>query len=101
MIEHSEYKVTTNQAVAKELQARFDANAVKLDGALHNGAWHRALEVARRLVAAGVWNGVDPIRFDAYDLHNRLFGVARERPHELVPGVDYHIRATQSASGRR
>lgn len=101
MIEHSESKGTPNQAVAEELQARFDANAVKLDGALHNGAWHRALEVARRLVAAGVWNGVDPIRFDAYDLHNRLFGAARMSPHELVPGVDYRIRATQPASGRR
>jgi len=88
-------------SIIHELNARFDANAVKLDGALHNGAWHRALEVARRLVAAGVWNGVDPIRFDAYDLHNRLFGIARMSPHELIPGVDYRIRATQSASGRR
>jgi len=88
-------------SISRELNARFDADAVKLDGPLHNGAWHRALEVARRLVAAGVWNGVDPIRFDAYDLHNRLFGVARMSPHELVPGVDYRIRATQPSSGRR
>lgn len=92
---------THETSIIRDLNARFDANAVKLDGALHNGAWHRALEVARRLVAAGVWNGVDPIRFDAYDLHNRLFGVARVHPHALVPGVDYRIRATQSASGRR
>lgn len=101
MIEHSEYQVTPNQAVAKELHARFDTDAVKLTGALHNGAWHRAIDVARRLIDAGVWNGVDPIEFDAYDLHNRLFGVARVPPHELVPGVDYRIRPAQASSGRR
>lgn len=85
----------------RELSARFDLMAITLIGSAHNGAWHRAIDVARRLVDAGVWNGVDPIEFDAYDLHNRLFGIARVHPHDLVPGADYHIRAAQSSSGRR
>jgi len=98
-MKNSALQETPTQTAAQELNARFDQNAVKLTGALHNGAWHRALEVARRLVASGVWNGVDPIAFDAYDLHNRLFGVAREKPGDLVAGQDYRIRhAAQSGA---
>lgn len=75
----------------RELSARFDLEAITLVGSAHNGAWHRAIDVARRMVAAGAWNGVDPIEFDAYHLHNRLFGVARLHPTDLVPGDDFRI----------
>lgn len=59
---------TRDTSAIRELSARFDLMAITLIGSAHNGAWHRAIDVARRLVDAGVWNGVDPIEFDAYDL---------------------------------
>ena len=75
--------------VVDELHATFDHDAITLAGRTDDGAWHRAIEVARKLVAAGIWNGDDRIEFDAYALHDKLFGVNRVEPKDLVPGDDY------------
>ncbi len=74
-----------------ELRARFDQRMIKLDGATDDGAWHRALEVARRLVAHRVWDGQRKIKFDAVALHNRLFGIEHADPASLVEGTDYRF----------
>ncbi|NLF77721.1 MAG: ParB/RepB/Spo0J family partition protein, partial [Chloroflexi bacterium] len=76
-------------ADADELHAIFDHDAITLAGRTDDGAWHRAIEVARKLVAAGIWNGGDRIEFDAYKLHDKLFGVSRVEPTDLVPVDDY------------
>jgi phage N-6-adenine-methyltransferase len=78
-------------ATADELRARFDQRMIKLEGATDDGAWHRALEVARRLVTAGVWDGQRKIKFDAVLLHNRLFGVEQADPASLVEDTDYRF----------
>ncbi len=77
--------------VVDELHVTFDHDAITLLGRTDDGAWHRAIEVARKLVAAGIWNGGDRIEFDAYALHDRLFGVNRVEPHDLVEGDDYQF----------
>ncbi len=74
-----------------ELHATFDHDAITLLGRSDDGAWHRAIEIARKLVAANVWNGDDRIEFDAYALHDRLFGVNRVEPSDLVEGDDYQF----------
>lgn len=78
----------TAQAVA-ELQAKFDRAAITLAGETDDGAWHRAIGVARKLVVAGLWDGQRHIEFDAYALHDRLYGVSKVAPADLVEGEDY------------
>ena len=94
-----EAQKSTKVATRGELDARFDHDAITLAGRTDNGAWHRAIEVARSLVAAGVWNGTDRIEFDAYALHDRLFGVAAEDPGNLVAGVDYVVSEDAAPEG--
>lgn len=74
--------------VQAELNAKFERNAIVILGRTDDGAEHRAIEVARRLVAAGIWNGTDRIEFDAYALHDRLFGPEALDPQQLVFGRD-------------
>jgi len=78
-------------SIVDELHATFDHDAITLLGRTDDGAWHRAIEIARKLVAANVWNGDDRIEFDAYALHDRLFGVSRVEPSDLVEGDDYQF----------
>lgn len=82
-----------------ELNARFIQGAITILGRSDNGAWHRAIEIARRLVAYGLWDGESRIEFDAYALHDRMFGVAQVSPLALVEGKDYRFpdRATRRA----
>lgn len=75
--------------VADELRARFDQDAFTLAGHTDDGARHRGIEIARKLVAAGIWNGRDWIEFDAYALHDKLFGVNPVAPEDLVEDEDY------------
>ncbi|WP_119069170.1 hypothetical protein [Aggregatilinea lenta] len=57
------------------------------------GAFHRALDVARCLHDASLWDGVSSLALcDPYALHDRLFGVRHEPIEALIPGVDYVIR---------
>jgi len=77
--------------VADELHATFNHDAITLIGRTDDGAWHRAIEIARKLVATNIWNGGDRIEFDAYALHDRLFGVNRVEPSDLVHGDDYQF----------
>lgn len=65
---------------ADELSAHFDHDAITILGRSDQGAWHRAIEIGRKLVAAGLWDGQTPIEFDAYELHDKLFGVNRVEP---------------------
>ena len=83
----------TTPSAVDELNARFDRDAITILGRSDDGAEHRAIEIARRLVAAGVWDGQEPIEFDAYALHDKLFGVNAVEPVDLLagPGADYHI----------
>lgn len=74
--------------VLDELNAKFDRRAITILGRTDDGAEHRAVDVARKLVVAGVWNGTDPIEFDAYELHDKLYGVAQLNPLDLVAGQD-------------
>lgn len=74
-----------------ELNARFIQGAITILGRSDNGAWHRSIEVARRLVAYGIWDGEERIEFDAYALHDRMFGVAQVSPLDLVAGKDYRF----------
>jgi|GEM_PF-3334467 len=74
-----------------ELNARFIQGAITLLGRSDNGAWHRSIEVARRLVAYGIWDGEERIEFDAYLLHDKMFGVAQVSPLDLVAGKDYRF----------
>lgn len=78
--------------VEAELNAKFDRDAIVILGRSDDGAEHRAVDVARKLVVAGVWNGTDPIEFDAYTLHDKLYGTEQADPLKLVEGRDF-IRA--------
>lgn len=61
-------------------------------GALDNGAWHRAIQVANKMVEADLWNGEDHLTlYDAYELHNRLYGFDQTPASALVEGTDYEI----------
>lgn len=85
----SEARAEAAQARAEaELNAKFDQGAITLLGRTDAGAWHRAIDVARRLVAADVWDGAEHIEFDAYALHDRLFGTEALDPQALVYGRD-------------
>lgn len=75
--------------VADELRAHFDQDAFTLAGHTDDGARHRGIEIARKLVAAGIWNGRDWIEFDAYALHDKLFGVNPVGVEDLVEDEDY------------
>ncbi len=82
-----------------ELNARFNTDAVKINAEpWDQGAWHRAIEVARKLRAADLWDGQSLLSFNAnvYELHDRLFGVKREPATSLVKGRDYTIVPTTS-----
>lgn len=85
-----------------ELNARFIQGAITILGRSDNGAWHRAIEIARRLVAYGLWDGESRIEFDAYALHDRMFGVAQVSPLDLTEGKDYRfpIAANPPSSAR-
>ncbi len=62
-------------------------------GRWDSGAFHRALEVARGLHEASLWDGESQLALcDPYALHDRLFGVRHEPVEALIPGVDYVIR---------
>lgn len=87
-------------ATNDELRAHFNSDAVKIGtGKWDQGAWHRAIEIARKLRAAGLWDGQTPLTLnEVYALHDRIFGVTREPVTNLVAGVDYQIHdATDSA----
>ncbi len=73
------------------LRAVFNPDAIKLIGRTDDGAHHRAIDVARHLVAAGLWNGADELRFDAYDLHYKLLGPFPIATTDLKPGDDYTL----------
>ncbi len=82
-----------------ELNARFNTDAVKINAEpWDQGAWHRAIEVARKLRAADLWDGQSLLSFNTnvYELHDRLFGVKREPVTSLVKGRDYTIVPTTS-----
>ena len=43
------------------------------------GAWHRAVDVARELLARGIWSGEKTLCIrDAYNVHNALLGIHRD-----------------------
>ena len=72
-----------------ELAATFDRDAITLAAETDDGAWHRAIEIGRKLVAAGIWDGQRHIEFNAYELHDKLFGVTKVAPADLVEDEDY------------
>lgn len=82
----------TTPSAVDELNARFDRDAITILGRSDDGAEHRAIEIARRLVAAGVWDGQEPIQFNAYALHDKLFGVNAVEPADLLAGPDGDYR---------
>lgn len=75
--------------VEAELNAKFDRSAIVILGRSDDGAEHRAVDVARKLVTAGVWDGQAKIEFDAYALHDRLYGTEQADPLTLVEGRDF------------
>ncbi|MEB2351839.1 MAG: DNA N-6-adenine-methyltransferase [Burkholderiaceae bacterium] len=81
----------TTSPVAAELSAKFDRSAITILGRSDDGAEHRAVDVARKLVTAGIWNGSSMIEFDAYAIHDKLFGVDAVDPHTLTRGKDRDI----------
>lgn len=91
---------SASDQVADELRATFDQAKITLLGRTDEGAWHRAIEVARKLVAAKFWDGTTQIEFDAYRLHNKLFGVDPVDPWDLVASNDYTF-VLESISGAR
>lgn len=78
----------TTSPVVAELNAKFDRSAITILGRSDDGAMHRAVDVARKLVAAGVWNGTSRIEFDAYAIHDKLFGPQALDPQALTRGKD-------------
>jgi len=62
--------------VMDDLNAKFDKTAITLTGDADDGAWHRAIECARRMVSEGTWDGSSPITMAARPLHDLLFGLA-------------------------
>lgn len=77
------------KATLDELRATFDQDKITILGRTDNGARDRAIEVARKLVAAGIWSGQTQIEFDAYRLHDKLFGAPGLDPRTLSAGMDY------------
>lgn len=65
--------------------------AVTYTGRMDGGAWDRAIDVARRLRAAGLWDGQTPIAIhDPYPLH-RALAMGDVTPEELEPGTHYTL----------
>ena len=71
-------------------------------GSSDQGAYHRAIDVASQLEAAGLWDGESTIVIhDAYDTHRKVqftpveqrVGIVNVRAgvRELVHGQDYEI----------
>jgi len=79
--------------VIDDLHVTFDQNAITIGtGAWDRGAWHRVIDLARRMVSAGIWDGHAPLVLnEVYDLHTRVFGITRTPITDLVPGQDYQI----------
>jgi len=71
----------------------FSTDRVKIGrGSWDRGAWHRAIEIARRLYDAGRWDGRGTLTIhNTYRLHQRLFGIERLSATALVVGQDYEI----------
>jgi len=71
----------------------FNSAAVKIvSGAWNLGASHRAIDLARELAKANLWDGQAEISFhDPQTLHNRVFGVERLPIESLMLGTDYEI----------
>ena len=68
-----------------------DSQAVSYTGRVDGGAWARAVDVARRFVAAGLWDGRTPITIhDPYLLHAAL-AHGDITPDELEPGTHYQV----------
>jgi hypothetical protein len=86
--------------VLAELNAKFDHDAITVLGRSDQGAGHRAIEVARKLVAAGLWDGHTRIEFDAYALHDKLFSANRAEPSALIPGLDFAISLPAVGAGK-
>lgn len=60
-------------------------------GPTHNGAWHRAIEVAKNLFKAGRWDGQSTIIIeDPYEAHYTA-SVSWKGLHLLEEGKDYRI----------
>jgi hypothetical protein len=78
---------------------RINSDAVTYTGRTDGGAWARAVDVARRLAAAGLWDGATAITVhDPYPLHAALaFGDIT--PDELEPGTHYTLEAAAVAAG--
>lgn len=82
-----------------------DNNNVKIGRGLGDtGAYHRALDVARQLEAAGLWDGHGLIVIhDAYDTHRKVQLTPVEKRvgavtvhagiHDLIQGQDYEFAA--------
>lgn len=71
----SEMILTITEKTAPKF-AKFDKTAITLTGDADDGAWHRAIECARRMVSEGTWDGSSPITMAARPLHDLLFGLA-------------------------
>jgi hypothetical protein len=82
-----------------------DNSKVKIGrGSSDQGAYHRAIDVASQLEAAGLWDGESTIVIhDAYDTHRKVqftpvvgrVGIVNIHAgvHDLVKGQDYEIVA--------
>lgn len=67
-------------------------NIIIGSGPSNEGIWHRAVMVALELHKAGLWDGIAKLTLNyPYQLHQRLFGIERAKPSDLIPGQDYSI----------
>ena len=69
-----------------------NTNLIKIGtGPTHDGAFHRAIAVARNLHKAGLWDGQTSLLIinEPYNLHRRL---CEKPPVALLPGVNYEIQ---------
>jgi hypothetical protein len=78
---------------AEEPQVEFDHETIRIgSGPTDEGAWHRCIDIARRLRAADLWDGQQRLVIhDPYTLHNRLAGVEHLPVTHLVSGEHYEI----------
>ena len=61
-------------------------------GRIDAGAWCRAIDIARELFRAGLWDGQAGLTIHApYILHGRIMGIDRLPVTELTPGKDYEV----------
>lgn len=62
-------------------------------GRIDAGAWCRALDLAREMFAAGMWNGADLLVIhNPYELHGRVKGVERLPVTALQVGRDFDMQ---------